>query len=361
MTGNRHDSSRPSLAAAIYGFVALGAVLAAAGAWYLVSERLADYRQSALAEAVTARARGVEMDFARTLHQEWRNARTIAEDIADRDRSAVRSSLDLIVGDNGRVSWAGIATLDGTVAVASGGLLEGRDVSQRPWFQRGLEGDFAGDVHEAVLLAELLPTAEGGARRFLDLATPVRDDGGEVTGVLGLHMDYAWAQRYLRETADALALDVFIVNPEGEIVMASDELPETSLDLASIRAAAAGAAVTRLETWPDGVDYLTSVVPSIGYENLPSFGWSLVARIGNDAMLERSFSSTLMAYLAAFGVLLAVMTVVFVEIFARPFKRLAESARAVMRGEDVYPYETGVTSEAGTLSAAVARLQGRNR
>jgi hypothetical protein len=52
------------------------------------------------------------------------------------------------------------------------------------------------------------------------------------------------------------------------------------------------------------------------------------------------------------------LTLVFVQIFVRPFRRLAESATAVLNGQEVYPYESRSTLESQVLSAAVARLQG---
>lgn len=349
--------SSPSLSRAVYGFVVLNALLAAAGAWLVVDQRQAELRQIALAEAVRTRAQGIELDFARTLHREWRKARTIAQDIASRDASSVRTSLDLVVGDNSQVSWAGIAALDGTVTVASGGLLEQQNVSSRPWFQRGLTGDFAGDVHKAVLLADLLPSSEGGQRQFLDLATPIKDSQGRVTGVLGLHLDYSWAQAHLAETARALQLDAFIVDRTGTVMMATTDVVERSLDLPSMRAATAGAARAALETWPDGVTYQTAVIPQVGYSDLPSFGWSLVARIDNNAMAASSVSGTLVLFFAGFGLVLAVTTFVFVQAFVRPLQRLASSARSILAGEETYPYEAISTAEARTLSAAVARLQ----
>lgn len=349
--------SSPSLSRALYGFVVLNALLAASGAWLVVDQRQAELRQIALAEAVRTRAQGIELDFARTLHHEWSKARTIARDIASRDASSVRTSLDLVVGDNSQVSWAGIAALDGTVTIASGGLLEQQNVSTRPWFQRGLTGDFAGDVHKAVLLADLLPSTEGERRQFLDLATPITDGQGSVTGVLGLHLDYAWAQTHLTETARALQLDAFIVDRTGTVVMATTDVVGPSLDLPSIRAATAGAARAALETWPDGISYQTAVIPQVGYADLPSFGWSLVARIDNNAMAASSLSGTLLLFLVGFGLVLAGTTVLFVQIFVRPLQRLSASASAILAGEETYPYEATSTAEAHTLSAAVARLQ----
>lgn len=361
MARSEARSTAPSLATAIYGFVALGAVLAALVAWYVVETRLDAQSQATLARAVTTRAAGVERDFARTLHQEWRNARTLADDIARRDPNAVRSSLDLIVGDNSRVSWAGIATLDGIVQLSSGGLLEGVDVSSRPWFQRGLEGDFAGDVHDAVLLSSLLPSSGGEPRRFLDLATPVRDADDRITGVLGLHIDQSWARQHLREMADALQLEVFVVNREGSVVIASHGEEGASLDLPSMRAASVGAGVTSLETWPDGQAYLTTVLPKIAYGDLPSFGWSLIARIDDAGSPRQETTTTLLPFLVGLGVLLGLMSIVFVTLFVRPISHLAQSARAIMRGEDAYPYEARSTAEARVLSAAVARLRVQDR
>ncbi len=347
----------PTLTAAIVGFVALGAILAAAGSWYLVTTRSAQFRQDAQAEAVTVRARGLALDFARTLRQEWRNARTIADDIARRETAVVRSALDLVVGDGTRVSWAGIADIEGQVLTSSGGLLEGRDVSQRPWFQRGLEGDFAGDVHEAVLLAQLLPAQDGEPRRFLDLATPVRSQQGDIAGVLGLHLDHGWAANYLRETATALEVDAFVINREGVVVIGTDESVTGIGALPSVRAAMTGVSYTGNERWPDGQEYFATVVPQVAYEDLPSFGWSMVVRIDRDAIESSPQFAALATIGIAFGGVLVLMTIVFVQLFARPFGQLAKSAASIMRGQEVYPYESRSTAEVQTLSAAVARLQ----
>ncbi len=347
-----------TLTRATVGFVVLGAVVAGIGAWFVVSERLEDFRHEALTEAVSTRARGAQFDLARTLHSEWQNAQIIAREISRRDDDAVRSSLDLIVGDNSRVSWAGIARLDGVVTHASGGLLEGQNVSTRPWFQQGLEGEFAGDVHDAQLLAELLPAQDGATRRFLDLATPIRNDEDQLTGVLGLHLDQSWARDYLVRTAENLGIEAFLVNREGQIVIGGTD-EGRALDLRSMRAAATGTPTTALERWPDGQTYFTTVIPEFGYGDLPPFGWSLVARIGDDAIVAMSERArfNILLFLAGFGALLAAMTLLFLQVFIAPIRATATSAEAVFRGEDIYPYEARLPAEAVTLSAAVSRLQ----
>lgn len=166
MTEKRARTGYPSLMVAICGFVALGGVIAVLSAWSFVGQRLKESRDAALAEAVSVRARGVGLDFARELHQDWRNLRLIAADMAGRGEPTVRAALDLVVAGKERISWAGLASVNGTVLTASLGMLEGADVSSRPWFTNGLGGDFAGDVHSAVLLADLLPPSETSLAAF---------------------------------------------------------------------------------------------------------------------------------------------------------------------------------------------------
>ena len=94
----------------------------------------------------------------------------------------------------GYYEWIGLAALDGTVLVEARGLLEGKNVAKRPWFINAQKGIYVGDVHEAVLLAKLLPVQEGEPRRFVDVAFPYLDANGQPAGVLGAHLSWEWAR-----------------------------------------------------------------------------------------------------------------------------------------------------------------------
>ncbi|SHI44646.1 hypothetical protein SAMN02745194_00390 [Roseomonas rosea] len=127
-------------------------------------------------------------------------------------------------------SWIGFTGADGRVIAATGGLLEGVDVSARPWFRPGLAGLFLGDVHPAVLLAKLLPPEQGGGEGayFVDAAAPVRSPDGRVLGVIAGHMSWRWAEDVRREVTGVaprqpapelrvLAADgTVLLGPEGE-------------------------------------------------------------------------------------------------------------------------------------------------
>ncbi|MFC7739062.1 hypothetical protein ACFQX4_25510 [Roseomonas sp. GCM10028921] len=68
----------------------------------------------------------------------------------------LRSVVDRVKESWKGYAWIGVVDAAGRVLSPSGRLLEGVNVSARPWFQHGRVGVFAGDVHEAALLASRL-------------------------------------------------------------------------------------------------------------------------------------------------------------------------------------------------------------
>ncbi len=147
---------------------------------------------------------------------------------------AIREPFDRLKGRQPDYAWLGYASRDGRVLAASGGLLEGRDVHERPWFDGGRRGLFIGDPHLAVLLAPHLPlAADGEPPRFVDVAVPVRDAAGEVQGVLGAHLFWDWAQALvttaLQDLEPDMPVEVLIANPEGQFLMRPASIQATTL------------------------------------------------------------------------------------------------------------------------------------
>lgn len=355
-------SKAPSLATVTACFIFLSLLIGTVVVFNAVSDRMRDYQEASLRIAVETRSRGVQTAFAASLYREWANLESLSRPLTVGNPIEVQDDLSMLVGQGHIVSWAGYAENDGTVQVASNGLLVGANVGSRPWFQRGLQGNFAGDAHEAVLLAAKLPqTASGEPLRFLDLATPIPGVGGSTAGVLGVHLNLEWAKAQIRELANALEIDVFIVNPEGSTVISSVDGAFSNLDLASFRRAKSGATGVGLERWPDGKNYFAATLPEATYLNLPKFGWSIVARISAEAGREQaqSLSTGLLFNLATYGALSLLLSLLFIVAFIRPFHHLAINAKEIASGADVYPYESARTSELATIGFALATLQGK--
>lgn len=335
-------------------------LVGAAIVFNVVNDKVRSFQELSLRTAVETRARGVQTAFAASLYREWANLEILAKSLAVTDPGNIQDDLSTLVGTGQIISWAGYAGNDGGVQVASNGLLAGADVSARPWFQQGLQGDFAGDAHEAVLLASKLPALENGEPlRFLDMAKPIASPSQTAAGVLGLHLNLEWAKTYVKELSQALNVGVFIVNPEGTAVISSEEQSLLNLDLPSLGRARTGATGVSLEVWPDGKNYFVATLPEASYRTLPKFGWSIVAKIDANAIREpaSSFSSQLLFNLALLCLFLLILTSLFIVSFIRPFHHLANSAKAVADGEDVYPYESYRTSELATIGSAISRMQ----
>jgi PAS domain S-box-containing protein len=283
-----------------------------------------------------------------------------------------RATLDGIQGSLGYYSWIGLAGLDGKVQVAAQGLLEGADVSKRPWFRNALRGIHAGDVHEAMLLARFLPK-QREPWRFVDVAFPYVDADGVTRGVLGAHLSWQWARDVERSVMAGIAarrqVEALIIDSEGDVLLGPADVAGKRLTLPSLKAAQAqrhGGYV--VETWPDGRSYLVGYTLGHGYGEYPGLGWTVLVRQNVDdafAPVRR-----LREYGLACGVLLAALFslagVALARRITRPLGELADAARRLRAGETVsIEVRRGGYAEVRalgtTLNALVANLVRRRR
>lgn len=166
-------------------------------------------------------------DVARNIHEDLINRRLeinrLAVILGSANTVHSRTAQQVIDGlkeQQPAYAWIGLTDNKGKVLAASGGLLNGVDVSARPWFSGGQKPNYFGDPHQAKLLAEKLTSSSSKEPpRFFDFAAPVRSMEGTWEGVLGAHIYTDWIQRVVE---DALAsrieeypLDVFVADSAG--------------------------------------------------------------------------------------------------------------------------------------------------
>lgn len=187
--------------------------------------------------------------------------------------------------------WIGVADAQGVVRNATGGLLVGQSVAQRPWFQHGLQGVHVGDVHAAQLLESLLPpTATGEPHRFVDFAAPIRI-GPTTVGVLAIHGSWQWTREVLESltpaSSDESALELFIFDRQGTLIFApggrtevmraaGQRLPE-GIQINNNRDGG-GSTQTAVARWQDGKRYLTAATQLQPRNAASDLGWRIVAR-----------------------------------------------------------------------------------
>lgn len=281
--------------------------------------------------------------------QDPRSAQRLVDEILTRDPST---------------AWVGVTDAQGTVVAASGGILVGQSVAQRPVFQRAQDGMFVGDVHDAVLLAKLLPNPSGEPMKFVDVSVPLKGPAGKTVGVLAFHYSWSWARDVVGALLDMVrnrtGTEVLVMAVNGTALLGPDGTMGKPLvfdGLEAVRARGDGWEVAR---WPDGREYLLGFSRGAAGQDVSDLGWTVIVRQPVEHAFAPAQEMRLHILLSGF---------VFAGIFgalgwlaagwiARPLRLIATEAERMRAGEPgaAIPEITRGAKEIGTLSRALREL-----
>jgi signal transduction histidine kinase/ActR/RegA family two-component response regulator len=234
-------------------------------------------------------------------------------------------------------AWAGVTDSAGQVLAALDGRLVGVDVSQRDWWSAGKQRLHFGDVHEARLLAALLPALKAGEPwRFIDIAVPVQA-GDRSAGVLAVHLSWPWLQERIRMfagTAPSHAGQLFVIGRDGRqrlgpLGKVGDPMPLHHLALEAPEG-------WRVLVWPDGQRYVTAWATSHGHAPYAGFGWVTLVRSPVPQVDATSLGWVWgsAAFAVAVGTTLAW---VLSSLFLLPLGQFVARVRGIARGQDMPP------------------------
>ncbi|MBB3194889.1 sensor domain-containing diguanylate cyclase [Roseateles terrae] len=308
--------------------------------------------------------RQVGMDFRdaldRGMAQQFKEVRVLArlDTFRGGNSAEMRRALDQMQIGFDHFAWLGVTDTQGTVLAAAGGLLDGVNVSQRPWFQGAQRQPYVGDVHAAVLLERLLPR-QSDPWRFVDFAMPLVDNSGQLRGVFGAHLSWSWARQIKSELIDSTMAshqaDALILARDGSVILGPANMEGKKLPVPKDTTAA-----LRHHNF-DGVDYFAVTIPTQGYGAYPGLGWTVMVRQPVSVALEDYYRLRRQIFYTALILLALAVPLCWWQArrLARPLNQLSRAiAKRHHLSEDALP-QVGGYREAAVLSHALTELARR--
>ncbi|WP_250961500.1 diguanylate cyclase [Pseudomonas sp. CG7] len=235
-------------------------------------------------------------------------------------------------------SWIGLTDAQGTVVASTGRLLEGVSIAHRPVFMEGQDKTFVGDVHEAVMLAKLLPNPSGEAMKFVDISMPVQDKAGNFIGVLATHLSWQWAAEIGRTMFEPLknslpGLEFLVISKDGIVLLGPKHLIGKPSESGIHHNSEIRWSVSQ---WQDGKTYVVGAAESKGLDGYSGLGWTVVTR--QPAEVAFAEANGLRAEILLWGGMLSIAFAVlgwFVAgVITGPLNRIAEAATLLSEGAD---------------------------
>jgi hypothetical protein len=186
----------------------------------------------------------------------------------------MRSFLEKLQSTNPNYAWIGLADTLGIVQVSTGKLLEGKNISQQPWFLKGQKLPDVADLHKTVLLPKLLPNFSAESLSVVDVVAPVTDFEGNFKGVLCAHLSWEWAKEvgdWLSALQSRSQVEMLILSQNGTVLFRSPKLQGLQMKPKSFDIERYSDRYL-IETWADGKTYITGFARSQGYLNYPGLG-----------------------------------------------------------------------------------------
>jgi PAS domain S-box-containing protein len=278
------------------------------------------------------------------------------------DKNEQRDILEARQESYSRYAWIGITDDKGIVRAATKGMLEGADVSQRPWFRNALNGIYVGDVHEAKLLAKMLPAEGKEPLRFVDVAFPLVAVDGKPAGVIGVHLSWQWArdveQSIFEPIAQRRKVDLFIIDKQGTVLLGPPAMQGKRVSPPAIGKAGQTEGYV-VERWDDGRNYLVGYNVSSGYAPYPGLGWTVLVRQNVDDAFApvKRIRERVLYWGIVLALVFSILGYLLSRRITRPLWGLARAAQQMQIGKVVsLPSMEGSYFEARALAGSLDAL-----
>jgi len=316
-------------------------------------------------ESFARRAQSIVDVLDRGMFERYREIQNVAS-LDDISNSAVpverkRNVLEKLQQTFNAYAWVGMCDDKGMGSVGTGKYLEGKDLNKRPWCTQGRDKPYVGDVHDALLLAKLLPNPTGEMFYLIDVAAPVVSAKGVLQGVLCGHIFWKWAEEAL-VIDKAEGVEVLLLS-KGGLVLAGPEKARSKLEEVAPntwKAISTGKKKDALlDRWSGGKEYLVGYAHDAGYRDYPGIGWTAVVRQDSAAAFApaRALQQRILWVGLGLGLLFTLIGALMARRIVQPISLIAAAAEKVAAGDLLYEAPAVVgDSEVAHLSTAIRTM-----
>lgn len=349
-------SPRRHLAAAIGWSVLVVVAMTSLAAGHLAASEAESGARRATERLMSQFATQIQLGINMQLQTRLSIIQATASQIAasrERGEDALGRHLDAVQAQFPEFAWLGVADLQGRVIAATGDLLQGTSVAQRPWFRAAASGPYLGNVHVAdPVEQQLAPPAPGQPLQLVDTAAPIRHPGGVVFSVVGAHLSWQWVERLQAELLAALdsrrKLELVLMDRDGRVLIG----PPAWL----------GRTVTPADDLSEGGSYIVSRHAKPDAQE-PALDWSVIVRQQAEPALAsvRGLRQTVFSTVLLAGALATFVALLLTHVLLTRLATLAAQANAVRQGRQreiaVPTGQDEVSRIGGVMADLVAHLQ----
>lgn len=272
-----------------------------------------------------------------------------------------RAYLEKLKGKHNHHEWIGFALPDGTVEAGTSGYLEGKNASARPWLPGGLKGPYIGDVHDALLLAKLLPNNSGEAIYFTDVAFPVKNVQGKTLGVLCTHLMWQWTRDVIRSIQKENSVDIYLLSKDGLILVGPNDSERKNISEVSknvVNAFTQNETTYKIVNWELQNKYLVAQTVSKGFDEYKGFSWRVIVRqsLDNAYLKANENSNHILIISIIIGLVGALVGVILSNKITSPLVELSNHITDIKNGKIIRSSKVNTKDEISLLEDALIDL-----
>ena len=344
----------PRLTTVFFGFLASILLVSLAVSTVAVRSHLHHMEEDIQAYGAMRSGQSLHINFTEAMEREWSSVNAVSSTIRLDDLDVLTRRMKALTKIGDHIIWAGVVDTSGVVISSSVDEMVGLDASKAAFFQRGFSSSYVGAAGDDVLtqnMARIFP----GESRYIDVSAPVLDSRGSTEGILVYRLGLGWLERVLTASAGALAIDAFLVDGQGQVLIAANAVTGDELSDGEKVAFELGRLdPVRVEN-PNGAASFVSVMPKLVQGSFSDLDWRIATRVQDLPQELVTFDRVRVATVIGLIIGLWALGSLFARLFLMPIERLADRAVMVSDAGQANS-DGGGTYTLAQLASAVAAL-----